>query len=311
MTDENDNHPTFQNKTFTLSVPENSPKGSRLIQLVAHDPDQGKAGQITYSLALQPGQTYSKPLSSLTDRARNPHFVSSSGDQSVAQLFAVDSHSGWLILSGALDYERSKHHLVRVLAKDEAGHPGFDEATVNILVTDVNDVAPTISVDPATEFLSPESAKSKLITMDHSNNLLSLYVNETARWSGSEISRQAKMNKNPAPVSDPVLLAFVAVRDPDTGPGGEFVCGLTQLPSNEKNLESQSSPFYLYTDQMGTGNQVFSVRLEELDRNGPSIVGHFKLSPISATQFELSSFDGFDHEQADIEEFQVSKVSHM
>ncbi|VDP66893.1 unnamed protein product [Echinostoma caproni] len=310
VTDENDNHPTFRNKSFTLSVPENSLKGTRLIQLVAHDPDQGRAGQIVYSLALQPGSGYVKPFPSHSNTAWNSH-SNSHNHSAPVQLFTVDSHSGWLILNGPLDYERVKHHLVRVLARDEAGHPGFDEATVNILVTDVNDVPPTISVDPVTDLMPSDNSKSRSPNMDQSQlNVLNLYVNETPRWIGRDGVRHS-IAINSVSAAQPMLLAFVAVRDPDTGRGGEFYCGLVQSTNSisDKETAASQSRLYLYGDTIVNADQLFSMRHEELvDRNGPSVVGHFKLNPISATQFELSSFEGFDHEQAAVEEIQVRHI---
>ena len=50
VTDVNDHTPVIRNSQFSETVDENQPKGIRVVQIVAEDPDAGENGTITFSL---------------------------------------------------------------------------------------------------------------------------------------------------------------------------------------------------------------------------------------------------------------------
>ncbi|KAG5446053.1 Protocadherin-11 X-linked, partial [Clonorchis sinensis] len=289
VTDENDNHPVFQNKTYTISIPENAAEGRRLIQLIAYDPDEGRAGKVIYSLADNVQESsYSGNFKKQSSTYENSRTIQNSSGP-----FLIEPLSGWLILNGKLDYERSKHHLIRVLARDEAGHPGFDESVVNLMVTDVNDVAPFITVEPVLDMSVRGTRDQKKST----ENTLDLYVQEVSGWVAVEnepllLSSNDQFSSSQGQTSP--LLAFVAVNDPDTGSGGQVQCGLKHdtKPDGHSmtNYQAQNSksPF-----QSSTGtNQIHMA----------TISGQFHFNPISRTQFELKTVGGFDHERNALEQ---------
>lgn len=47
----NDNVPAFDQPVYTVSLPENSPPGTLVIQLNATDPDEGQNGEVVYPSA--------------------------------------------------------------------------------------------------------------------------------------------------------------------------------------------------------------------------------------------------------------------
>ncbi|KAF8572073.1 Cadherin domain protein, partial [Paragonimus westermani] len=291
VTDENDNHPIFQNKTITISVPENTPKGRRLCQLIAHDPDEGTAGRVVYSLAteiVQDGGYYLKPFKS---HPATYEKLGRTNETSLSRLFLIDSQSGWLILNGKLDYERTKTHLIRILARDEAGHPGFDQATVNLIVTDVNDVPPSISVEPVLDMTDHEARGRKTAT----DGSLDLYVKETTGQTTSLTDGQMRTPNQPNP-----LLVFVVIRDPDTGSGGQFHCGLQPKQSMNQALKDT------VTYKTINSNSIFQVQALDNTQQLPVVYGRFQFNPISRSQFELTSIGGFDHEQSELEQIMVS-----
>ncbi|KAF6772136.1 hypothetical protein AHF37_08166, partial [Paragonimus kellicotti] len=296
VTDENDNHPIFQNKTITISVPENTPKGRRLCQLIAHDPDEGTAGRVVYSLAtesVQDGGYYMKPFKSHSTTFEK---LGRTNETNLSRLFLIDSQNGWLILNGRLDYERSKTHLIRILARDEAGHPGFDEATVNLIVTDVNDVPPSISVEPVLDMTDHEARGRKTVT----DGSLDMYVKETNGQTTPLTDGQMRSPNQPNP-----LLAFVVIRDPDTGTGGQFHCGL-------QPKQSTNQPFKdVMTYKTLNPNGIFQVQALDSTQPHPIVYGHFQFNPISRSQFELTSIGGFDHEQSALEQIMVSSAKPL
>ncbi|TNN06176.1 Protocadherin alpha-C2, partial [Schistosoma japonicum] len=226
VTDENDNHPIFRNKSLIVTVPENSPEGLHLIQLVADDPDEGKSGQIIYSLMYNDNSTlsYTNQLNNNTNDLKK-------------RLFEIDTKTGWLIINGHLDYEKVKQHHLHILAHDQSGHPGFDEALVSIYVTDLNDVAPQITVESVNRISSIQSIND---INYNKNNVLHVYINETPGYNIINYKLNEQYTDDSLlPTSQ--LLAFVVVNDPDTGPGGNFQCYLESTTINSNNNNNNNN----------------------------------------------------------------------
>ncbi|XP_066506579.1 protocadherin gamma-A11-like [Hoplias malabaricus] len=114
--DANDNSPVFNQPVYKVSLREDSPVGTTVATVTATDADEGANGHVTYQ------------------------FGHLSGD--VLKLFALDSETGNLILSGNVDYEKQTSYELRIQAKDGPGLASF--AKIIIEVIDVNDNAPTI-----------------------------------------------------------------------------------------------------------------------------------------------------------------------
>lgn len=117
--DVNDSPPIFAEKLIRLSIAENSPKGSLVGRIQAHDPDAGANAFIEYSLVQQHDadafELRSKPMSQVAE----------------------------LLTRQELDYESDrKVFTLLVLAQSP---PLQSYATVKVEVTDVNDNAPTLS----------------------------------------------------------------------------------------------------------------------------------------------------------------------
>ncbi|CAH8563853.1 unnamed protein product [Heterobilharzia americana] len=344
VTDENDNHPVFRNKSLVVYVPENSPEGLRLIQLIADDPDDGLSGQIVYSIVSIDGEHLSNNMKGLPlANNDNPHHQiqhnayntsivgksnkpidtptitttttttknnkNSSSSSARRGLFEIDPKTGWLSTRARLDYEQSKHHLIRVLAHDQSGHPGFDEAIVSIFVTDVNDVPPQITVESVNGITSKKSSDDS----EERNNVLQVYINETPGQSG--INRQLSKNFDAYNTEDislstiTQLLAFVVVSDPDTGPGGSFQCYLEPMTTSNVNHKvhhqtSQTSSLkemqrlerLFYPTIHHTTAEEHNLQSATISNSQTSMIGPFQLNPISSVNFELITIGGFDYE---------------
>ncbi|XP_043830141.1 protocadherin-19 isoform X4 [Dromiciops gliroides] len=119
--DSNDNNPVFPEATYLVSVPENAPLNTPVIQLNATDPDEGTNGEVVYSF-----------YGFINEKARG--------------LFQIDPHSGLISVSGAIDYEQGRVYELDVQAKDLGPNsiPAHCKVTVNVL--DVNDNAPVINL---------------------------------------------------------------------------------------------------------------------------------------------------------------------
>ncbi|XP_043913571.1 protocadherin-19 isoform X2 [Protopterus annectens] len=121
ITDSNDNNPMFEEAAYTISVPENSPLNTVVIDLNATDPDEGTNGEVVYSFN-----------SYVSDKTR--------------QLFRIDPQTGIITVTGALDYEEGRVYEIDVQAKDMGPNsmPAHCKVTVNVL--DINDNPPVINL---------------------------------------------------------------------------------------------------------------------------------------------------------------------
>ncbi|XP_073418999.1 protocadherin-16 [Dendrobates tinctorius] len=117
LQDANDNAPRFQLPSYTAYIREGQADGSRIIQVLAEDPDQGLNGQITYTF-----QQF----------------------QPMRDLFRIDPHSGVVTTAVILDREIWSEARLLVTATDRGSPPLTGSATLTLVVTDVNDNSPTI-----------------------------------------------------------------------------------------------------------------------------------------------------------------------
>uniref|UniRef100_H3D8Y4 Protocadherin 17 n=1 Tax=Tetraodon nigroviridis TaxID=99883 RepID=H3D8Y4_TETNG len=119
--DENDNAPRFTKTVYMLQVPENNIPGEYLGSIVAHDPDIGRNGTVSYSIL--------------------PSHI---GDVSVYTYVSVNPTNGAIYASRSFNYEQTKSFEFKVQAKD-GGAPHMEStSTVRVNILDVNDNLPVI-----------------------------------------------------------------------------------------------------------------------------------------------------------------------
>lgn len=118
LEDVNDSPPTFASDRLTFYVPENSPVGSVVGEIHAHDPDEGINAIVHYSII--------------------------GGDDSNAFSLVTrpGSERAQLLTMTELDYESPKKRFELVVRA--ASPPLRNDVTVEVLVTDVNDNAPVL-----------------------------------------------------------------------------------------------------------------------------------------------------------------------
>lgn len=120
--DVNDNTPSFSQNIYDIEIEENTLTGTDVIQVFATDADEGTNGQIRFSI---PGGNANSD-------------------------FRIDSVTGVISVAKQLDREARSAYSLAVQAADRGSSPRTDQATVNIVLLDVNDCSPVFELSPYT-----------------------------------------------------------------------------------------------------------------------------------------------------------------
>lgn len=133
--DENDHNPLFAKTQYQISVREDLEKGSAILDLFASDEDDGLNGKVTYSLI---DDTFGA--------------------------FAIDSVTGSIVTTKALDRETKSQYTFRAVASDCSTHlPRSTTVSVVVHVDDVNDNDPVFLQNPIRAFVPAETPVNETI----------------------------------------------------------------------------------------------------------------------------------------------------
>ncbi|XP_064176017.1 protocadherin-15b isoform X2 [Anguilla rostrata] len=136
--DVDDNSPVFTQASYAVSLPENGPVGTVILQLSAKDADLDS--NVTYRIR--------------TEEAR--------------QLFSISPVTGQLSVLQALDFENlsasGATYTFVVEALDSGGNMPPGMATVTVKVTDMNDYSPVFSRAMYRGMVAPDAVKGTVIT---------------------------------------------------------------------------------------------------------------------------------------------------
>uniref|UniRef100_A0A3B3BBG7 Cadherin domain-containing protein n=1 Tax=Oryzias melastigma TaxID=30732 RepID=A0A3B3BBG7_ORYME len=135
--DTNDNTPTFDKSMYNVKIMENSPIGSLVLHLNATDLDEGSNSDITYSYSLYTSEK-------------------------TQETFHLNPTSGEITVRGMLNYEDFNIYDMELIATDKGANSLSGQCTIKILVEDMNDNHPELSIK---SFQSPVSEDIKLDTV--------------------------------------------------------------------------------------------------------------------------------------------------
>ena len=133
VTNVNDHVPTYSRTQYTISISESAAMGQHVIGVSAEDLDSGEFGQVTYRIV--------------------------SADSSVLETFDLDSTTGSISTSRALDREQQDMYEFSVVAEDGGEPPLTGSVQVVVRVEDVNDQPPMFTAT-GYEASVPENATS-------------------------------------------------------------------------------------------------------------------------------------------------------
>ncbi|XP_053092730.1 protocadherin alpha-C2 isoform X7 [Pangasianodon hypophthalmus] len=119
--DANDNAPKFDRESYTINVTENSPIGSLVVKLNATDLDEGSNSDIIYSFGLY-----------TSEKAQ--------------EAFSLSPGTGEIRVKEMINYEDFRIYNMEIIAKDKGTNSLSGQCKVTIMITDMNDNHPEISV---------------------------------------------------------------------------------------------------------------------------------------------------------------------
>ncbi|XP_053734790.1 protocadherin alpha-C2-like isoform X1 [Synchiropus splendidus] len=137
VSDTNDNAPTFDKSVYNINMMENSPLGSLVIHLKATDLDEGSNSELTYSYSLYtPDKTQ--------------------------KTFNLNPSTGEITVKEMLNYEDFRIYDMEVIATDKGVNSLSGQCTIKIMIEDMNDNHPEISIK---SFHSPVSEDVEVDTV--------------------------------------------------------------------------------------------------------------------------------------------------
>ncbi|XP_051790016.1 protocadherin alpha-7-like isoform X22 [Erpetoichthys calabaricus] len=131
VSDVNDNAPAFLEETYSVTLEENIPLGTLVLNLSASDLDEGINGEIIYSLE---------------DTVKTK----------ASELFHLDFYTGEITVKGVIDFEENELYEIEVKATDRGQVPMSSHCTVVIKIKDMNDNAPLIEITSLTSSVSED-----------------------------------------------------------------------------------------------------------------------------------------------------------
>ncbi|XP_032951867.1 protocadherin gamma-B5 isoform X17 [Rhinolophus ferrumequinum] len=133
VTDANDNPPVFNQEVYRVSLPENVPPGSTVLQVSATDLDEGINSEVTYSF------------------------------KRTGQVFHLNSKSGEITTLSTLDFEEIKEYSIVVEGRDGGGLVG--QCTVEVNIQDENDNSPEVTFHSVVEMILENAVPGTLIAL--------------------------------------------------------------------------------------------------------------------------------------------------
>nr|XP_057919337.1 protocadherin beta-16-like isoform X43 [Doryrhamphus excisus] len=135
--DVNDNAPVFTQHTYKATVTENSPIGTIVAAVTASDADGDLNSKISYS------------ITNTLDNVRN--------------IFNINKENGQVSLVGNIDFEKSKHFQINLLASDDGGLTDSSKLIIDVL--DVNDNKPDINIMSKSNVISEDANINTVVTV--------------------------------------------------------------------------------------------------------------------------------------------------
>ncbi len=138
--DTNDNAPQFDKDSYTVHLSENSPVGSLVVKLNATDLDEGPNSEITYTFSLYTSEK-------------------------TQETFNLNSETGEIRVKEIINYEDFKIYDMEIITTDKGSNSLSGKCKLTILITDMNDNHPEISIKSLSSPVKEDIAVNTVIAV--------------------------------------------------------------------------------------------------------------------------------------------------
>ncbi|XP_042338781.1 protocadherin-10-like, partial [Plectropomus leopardus] len=285
--DVNDNTPVFSNGVYSVTLSENAPAGTTVIQVNATDLDEGPNGEVVYSF-------------------------SNSVSHRLLTLFDINPSTGEITVKGFIDYEEKDKYEIEIQASDKGLAPLATQKSVIIKIVDVNDNAPEIEVTSFSSSIPEDSRPGTTVALISVNDLDSglngkviCAVNENVPFALSP-SLQDHMYSlvTKAPLDrekkSQYILTVVAKDAGQPSLSSEKTISVVVSDVNDNSPEFSLSPYTFYvTEANEPGVSVFSVKAFDRDENKNADISYHIIRDGSDDN-KVTSFLNINSETGDI-----------
>ncbi|XP_029959550.1 protocadherin alpha-3-like isoform X17 [Salarias fasciatus] len=253
--DVNDNVPVFSKDVYSVTVSENAPVDTSVIQVNATDLDEGPNGDVFYSF-------------------------SSSMNQNILNVFDINSITGEVTVKGVIDYETNDEYEIEIQASDKGLAPLTTEKSVIIKIVDVNDNAPEIEVTSFSRSIPEDSRPGTTVALisvkdvdSGLNGKVICYVSDDVTFTLTatlkdkmfSLTTKSPLDRERRSQYDLTIIA----KDSGTPQlSSEKTINVVVSDVNDNKPEFSLSPYTFYVNEGNNpGASVFSVTASDCDEN--------------------------------------------
>ncbi|CAG5990915.1 unnamed protein product [Menidia menidia] len=285
--DVNDNVPVFSKDVYSVTLNENAPVGTTVIQVNATDLDDGPNGDVIYSF-------------------------SNSVNPNILNLFDIRPLTGEITVKGFIDYEEEDEYDIEIKASDKGLAPLTTEKSVIIKIIDVNDNAPQIEVTSFSSSIPEDSRPGTTVAlisvhdMDSGlNGKIICSVNEDVPFTLAP-SLKDKMfslvTKSPLDREKQSHYELtITAKDAGQPPlSSEKTISVVVSDVNDNSPEFSLSPYTFYvTEGNSPGASVFSVKAFDRDEKKNALIAYHIVRD-GSNDNKVASFLNVNSETGDI-----------
>ncbi|XP_042275518.1 protocadherin beta-15-like [Thunnus maccoyii] len=285
--DVNDNTPIFSKDIYSVTLSENAPVGTTVIQVNATDLDDGPNGEVVYSFG-------------------------NSVSNSLFTLFDINQSTGEIIVNGLIDYEEKDKYEIEIQASDKGVAPLTTEKSVIIKIVDVNDNAPEIEVTSFSSSIPEDSRPGTTVALISVNDLDSGLNGNVICSIAEDVpfvlspSLQDKMyslvTKLPLDREKRAKyeLTIVAKDSGQPSLSSEKTISVVVSDVNDNSPEFSLSPYTFYVSETNEpGTSVFAVKAFDRDENDNAVIS-YRILRDGSEENKLTSFLNINTENGDI-----------
>ncbi|XP_028975067.2 protocadherin alpha-3 isoform X12 [Esox lucius] len=285
--DVNDNKPVFSQDTYSITLQENAPIGTIVVQVHATDLDEGLNSVIEYTLV------------------RNLK-------RKVYDDFELDSITGEIRVKAQLDFEDTEIYKLSVQASDKGQPPWADECRVIIKILDANDNKPDIEVTSLYNMVSEDSKPGTVISLisvnDKDSGLNGKVICSLSGDVPFELKPSFQDNMYSLVTNQRLDREFVSHYDvtitaTDCGqpPLFTFKNMSFQISDvNDNSPEFSQNPIQLYLfENNAPGASIFSVSASDKDLNENAVISYHIIRG-EGSQNDMSSFLNINSDTGDM-----------